>query len=642
MSTDAPRPAGPRLRALMRGGAVFLPLAAYLWLVVDSRLLYFWPSEYFPAFRLGGRFAAELLAQVGGPVRYAAAFLSQFYFYAWAGALIQTAVAAALCCVAGAYLAALSGRRPSFVHYVPAIVVVVLAGRYAHHLAPLLAMLLTAGAACLWLRLGARRAWWVRLGAFLALAGLLHYAAAGAVLLFALLCAIGELARGRYVLGVLCAALGGALPYVAAVWVESLRPSLAYGRLLAIGLHPRPAGDAAIWLLYLYWPAAAGVGQLRLALGRWWRGRGKGEGEESGAIREPTLLAWALGTAALLAAVAGAAWLSFDRGGSLVRRIEFCARYASDAAEPSEQAEYWRRLLAVAGRLPIERYSLAVNWKVNQALCHLGQMPGSRIAMGDVMFRFPQDRLGLVPTNSAFPGGQRDRDYASLDFSDIFMDLGYVNGAERMTYQALELQGDHPCVLRRLAIIAFAKGQMEAGRVLLGVVSHDLIFGAWARRWLDDMRDDPTLAGHAEVARLRSVMLRKDTPDPSTAEELFLRLLDRNPKNRTAFEYLMAHYLLTGYVEKVAAQIGRLDDFGYDHIPRHYEEALLLAAATGARMPDLGGRAISAPTVALYRAFSRARARFGANRAAAAQAMAPEFGGSYLYYFAFRMAPLAP
>jgi len=133
---------------------------------------------------------------------------------------------------------------------------------------------------------------------------------------------------------------------------------------------------------------------------------------------------------------------------------------------------------------------------------------------------------------------------------------------------------------------------------------------------------------------MRSFMLARDSVETVSFEKLFQELLDMDPHNRMAFEYLVADHLLGRRVDKVAADIARLDDFAYPGIPRHYEEALLIYAAKGANL-DLHGRSISLTTVERFARFNRLRAKYNGDADAARKGLAREFGDSYFYYYAF-------
>lgn len=43
---------------------------------------------------------------------------------------------------------------------------------------------------------------------------------------------------------------------------------------------------------------------------------------------------------------------------------------------------------------------------------------------------------------------------------------------------------------------------------------------------------------------------------------------------RMTFEYLMAHYLLNGELDKFIENLHYLDDFGYERISRHCQEGI--------------------------------------------------------------------
>lgn len=602
------------IRAGTRAAAVLVPFFLFVWLAVDTRLVYFWPTRFFPAYRLGTAFAGGLLAEAGGPVRYAAALLSQFYYYPWAGALVLTAVVASLCGVAWLYLAATMGRRPALLHWVPLLLVLALAVRYAHHLDALLAVVVAAFAAWVYVR-RCRRGVWLPLGLFAALSSAVHYVAGAAVLLFALLCVLAELGERRWTAAAFCAACGGLLPWVVARWVVPTRPRFAYSALLWFGPGQEPDGRWLVASLYGFWPVAMALLAVLATAGRWW---GRKSDRTAGRRAHRARARWCLGTALMLAAGATTAWYALDRNGRTLRRIELCSR-----------TEQWGPLLEAAAHLPPEHYVLAVSWDVNRALCQKG-------LMGERMFAWPQHMSGLLPHPLAFPEGQNWSD-ASLEMSDAFMDLGHANATEHLTYQAMEIYGEHPYILQRLALTALGRGETAAGRVLLNVLDRDLIYGAWARRMLADLARDPSLAGRPEVQRLRSCRATDDFVGWFPLATILRRLLDANARNRTALEYMMAELMLTGRLERLAKEMPRLAELGYSRIPRHWEEALLIFEAATGEAADLGGYTIRPETRRRFEAFARARAVYGANRVAAAQALAPGFGDSYFFHNAFRM-----
>ncbi len=119
-------------------------------------------------------------------------------------------------------------------------------------------------------------------------------------------------------------------------------------------------------------------------------------------------------------------------------------------------------------------------------------------------------------------------------------------------------------------------------------------------------------------------------------EQILTGLLDRNPRNKMAFEYLMACYLLTGQVGKVAANVKRLDELGYQAIPTLYEEAIVIYVNSQGSRSDLNKFRIRRATMERYVKFVQLRKTLQSyNRQAVLRQLIAEFGTSYFFYFSF-------
>ena len=91
-----------------------------------------------------------------------------------------------------------------------------------------------------------------------------------------------------------------------------------------------------------------------------------------------------------------------------------------------------------------------------------------------------------------------------------------------------------------MALINMVKGNTEAAKIYLKVLSKTLFDGDWADRYLAAIEADPELPGDERIGRLRSVALEKDHSTVfMPAELVYLTLLEENSKNKMAFEYLI-------------------------------------------------------------------------------------------------------
>ena len=113
--------------------------------------------------------------------------------------------------------------------------------------------------------------------------------------------------------------------------------------------------------------------------------------------------------------------------------------------------------------------------------------------------------------------------------------------------------------------------------------------------------------------------------------------IQRNPKNKLAFEYLMAVHLLTGRVDKVVENIGRLRPLGYKKIPRCYEEAVLAYIGQGNTKINLYGWQLNPEVINRIKEIDKTyRLRGGRkNEQDIRDALGPDYVDSYFLYYLF-------
>jgi len=94
----------------------------------------------------------------------------------------------------------------------------------------------------------------------------------------------------------------------------------------------------------------------------------------------------------------------------------------------------------------------------------------------------------------------------------------------------------------------------------------------------------------------------------------------------------MAHYLQTKQLDKAGETLVRLGEFGYDEIPRLYEEAMLLHGSLLRKQISVPGYEISQQTrerfnnfMSLFHGGSGGRAGF--------DKLKTDYGNSYFFYY---------
>jgi len=249
------------------------------------------------------------------------------------------------------------------------------------------------------------------------------------------------------------------------------------------------------------------------------------------------------------------------------------------------------------------------------------------------LFRFPQTPHGLLLTHE-----KKESYLTQLKLCDIFIELGQVNIAERLASEILATKGHFGIVIEKLAWIKIIKGQTDSARIYLNALKKDLIYCRTAEKLLMAMDNSFTPDQTAYIDRIRSNMfdeghlgISKDSVD-----QILIELLTHNPANKMAFEYLMTCYLLTGQVDKIAANINRLQDLGYQTIPTLYEEAMLIYFGSKGQKVDLQKLNIKPDTFERYIKFIQLRNTMRPNnRQLILRNLIAAFGDSYFFYFTF-------
>ena len=623
----------PRTRKLPITAVIFFfGFYVYVWLFLEPRLIYhnYVIQQDFPVFFTGWSFLKNFLVYPGGPVEYVAAFLSQGYYYSWLGALIITLAALLIYLGMRILITLVGGGHSKVISYIPAIGLLVVYNRYHHPLAMFLALLTAVWLLLLYgkisLRIGTMRCL-----VFLVMFAILYYIAGGASLLFAVLAGFYEVfVRRNLFFGGFYLLFGFAGAWLIGVYIFELKitdaclyltPFHWKDKLGAVPILKDFAKSTTI-CVYFFIPAvlmSVSLWQRLVKNMASLRRAESGEPSKSSVIKKTLQYlgkgraGWVMQTAVLIVITTASLFFSFDSA----RKKFVHLLYFSDH-------DMWYSVLEQGRKIPIGSYDIFVNHYVNLALYHTGRLSYD-------MFSYRQQMRSLFAVQA------RPMRMSNSTGSNIFMELGLMNLAEKQTHECLENTGSYPPFLKRLAMINIVKGRVKTARVFLRVLSKDLIYGRQAKDIMRRLDADPQLSGDYEVGRLRSIMsVEKWIAHVKGIEEnSLLKLLERNRHNRMAFEYLMAHYMLTGRPQKVAANIGRLNDFDYKGIPRHYEEAILLHKDIAREEVDLHGRHISGETLERLDKFKRIYNRLKYDARAAGKALRAEFGKSYFFYYVF-------
>ena len=524
----------------------------------------------------------------------------------------------------GCILKAVNLSHLRLLRFIPPILLLITYTQYTYHFITTMALLVTLAFVCLYLRITrSLTSNTYRLIVVLILSIFLYTIAAGAYLLFAAVCAMYELLfRRQCMLGLLYLLSAAVIPYVEGVLIFGVSIIDAYSDLSPLSwkilsFDNRRKLIVIIFILYSLLPLTILASEnwkiiqnlkIKTALRQIGFCLNPLPAKMKFNINSP-VLKWIIESLVLLAIASTAVFFSYDKEKKTVFLTDFYARQ-----------RMWPQLLRAARCYPDNYF---VVHSVNRALYHTGRLSY------DIFF-WPQNPHTLFLSTKKY--GQ-----ASCKKSGIYLDIGLLNMAENALTESLEGLGEHPSILKELALINMAKANYDSARIYLGALSKTLFYDDWANNYLELLKSNPGLSEDKEIQRLRSVCMEKDYGFTSlqNIEVTLLQLLEKNRQNRMAFEYLMSWYLLNGRLDKFVQNLDRLDDFGFSQFPQLYEEAILINVFSTRKPVNLRGRQISTESRQLFEGFNQILNDYGKNKQAAYNKLAKDYRDSYFFYYVY-------
>ena len=272
--------------------------------------------------------------------------------------------------------------------------------------------------------------------------------------------------------------------------------------------------------------------------------------------------------------------------------------------------------------------SLELQFMTNFALSQRGRLL-------DEMFNYPQawGTRGLIFhfSSAKWDDPALSDEYQAMYNSDLFYEMGHVNLAFRHAYDSMNVSGETCGTLQRMVQCSMANGNYEMADKYLRRLERTLFHREFARRYRAIMADPE--AAEREFGEIRR---RMPLVDLSLREHptRHLILLLANEDNSLAFDYLTAWLLLDKQrrsIVTIGDNVEHLKRAGYDSIPAHCQEGLLLWERQEGVSVDLRGfrydRAITARVDSFLRELALEQGGpVGSPR------LGQRYGDTYMYY----------
>lgn len=232
--------------------------------------------------------------------------------------------------------------------------------------------------------------------------------------------------------------------------------------------------------------------------------------------------------------------------------IEYCARQ-----------QQWDEIIRLSSKKQI--IDRATNVYLNLALAKTDQL-------GDKMFSFTQfGTEGLTPNF-------RINMNLSMALNEMYYQTGFINFSERFVFEAAKANPDYQESVRavkRLAETSIIKENYDLARKYLKMLRNTTFYAKWARKCLRTIENDRTQS-NMEWAILRNFM--NDDDYFYTEQEMDMMMgkaFLSNQTNKTAYDYMMAYYLLSKNVDKFMKYYNLGEHIYNGEYPKAFREAIL-------------------------------------------------------------------
>lgn len=260
-----------------------------------------------------------------------------------------------------------------------------------------------------------------------------------------------------------------------------------------------------------------------------------------------------------------------------------------------EQASFnddWPKILALADEKNLQ--NKVAQFEVNRALFHKGLLL-------EELFRYPQ----IFGEQSIFME-QVFSGRNGTHVSDFYADLGFANESRHWANESHMIMKGHPIILKQLILSYLAMDKEDIAVKYLGILSRSSIHKGWCDQILESIKQN-TLNGIPSIRAFTENNPEDDFfPSPSNPIQGLTYFNIVNPTNRAAFEFLMASNLLKHQLGPVISHIKDFQRFGYSHLPRSIEEAVMIYInQTKSTSLDLAGYNIRPETVSEFKDFTQ-------------------------------------
>jgi hypothetical protein len=277
----------------------------------------------------------------------------------------------------------------------------------------------------------------------------------------------------------------------------------------------------------------------------------------------------------------------------------------------------WENVIKTAKS--IDEYDLYTNVEFNKALANSGKL-------AENMFDYNQ----LAGSGGLFLDEHVTSDVLFL-CSDQYFDLGFMHESLHWTFEAQTIFPNSPRLMKRLVLIYLINGNYPLAEKFLHSLDQNILYREWVKKYSAYLKDTSLIAKDPELSWKRKCEPPEEFSTSSYRFKL-VKLLEANPANKMAYEYLLSSVLLDGDLGNFDTLLKEYRTLLKEPLPRAWDEALVLYYYMTNKTPEVGDIKFSKAKKDQFLAFIKAMKPFGNDWQSARNSLAKDFGTTYWYY----------
>lgn len=277
----------------------------------------------------------------------------------------------------------------------------------------------------------------------------------------------------------------------------------------------------------------------------------------------------------------------------------------------------WDQVIKTAESL--KEYDLFVNFEYNKAHANRGKL-------ADNLFNYKQ----LAGAYGLFMDAKVMSEVPFI-CSDQYYDLGFMYESQKWAFEAQTIFPNSPRLMKRLVQINLVNGKYKLAEKFLDRLDENMLYRDWVAEH-QKFIDDTSLVSQDPVFSRK----RKCEPGEAftaTSHHLkLMNLLEANPANQLALDYLLCSTLLEGDLATFKALMNENKGLVKTPLPRSWDEALVLFHYMARKAPPTDDFQFSKDKRVQFASFIKDIKPYGNDWQQAGHSLQKEYGTTYWYY----------